>query len=198
MRWITARPAAWLLVALAACTVRSPLPEEPETAGEEAPPGPAAPSPASAPAPKAEAVISEGVFVVVTPRQLIPKAGSEIGFKLGAAELLSGSLPALDEVAGVLRGAPCMRLRIEVHTDAAGVEAYNLKMSGERAAAVEAYLVAKGVAPTRLEAVGYGEDRPIADNATAAGRAKNRRVELWRAEADDPAPCGAEARPAAK
>ena len=64
------------------------------------------------------------------------------------------------------------------YTDWIGSDAYNLKLSQRRAAAVKAYLVSKGVDPNRIYTEGKGKANPIADNKTAAGRAKNRRVEL--------------------
>jgi outer membrane protein OmpA-like peptidoglycan-associated protein len=66
---------------------------------------------------------------------------------------------------------------VEGHTDSAGPAAFNLELSQRRAAAVKAWLVQKGgVAAGRIEAKGYGPRKPIADNATSEGRAKNRRV----------------------
>jgi outer membrane protein OmpA-like peptidoglycan-associated protein len=67
---------------------------------------------------------------------------------------------------------------VEGHTDNVGKAAVNQKLSQGRADSVMKYLVGKGVAPSRLEAKGYGESKPVADNATAKGREANRRVEL--------------------
>ena len=64
------------------------------------------------------------------------------------------------------------------HTDAQGAEAYNLRLSADRAAAVRAYLVGKGITAAQLKSEGFGESKPIDDNKTAGGRARNRRVEL--------------------
>ncbi len=69
-------------------------------------------------------------------------------------------------------------VEIAGHTDSVGTRQYNMKLSLRRAEAVRTYLIGKGVAPSRLTTQGYGESRPIADNATAEGRAKNRRVDL--------------------
>jgi len=86
----------------------------------------------------------------------------------------------LDDVAKVMQANPQIKkVRVEGHTDSIGSDAYNLKLSQRRADSVVNYLTTKGgIAASRLEAVGYGESRPIATNATAAGRAKNRRVEF--------------------
>ena len=84
----------------------------------------------------------------------------------------------LDKVAESIRNAGPVKVEVAGHTDAQGSDAFNLKLSQRRAEAVRAYLVSKGVDGTRLAAKGYGESVPVGDNATAAGRAQNRRVEL--------------------
>ena len=71
-----------------------------------------------------------------------------------------------------------MNLSIEGHTDSDADDAYNLTLSQQRTESVRDYLIAKGIDMNRLSAVGYGETQPIADNKNAAGKAKNRRVEL--------------------
>jgi OOP family OmpA-OmpF porin len=76
------------------------------------------------------------------------------------------------------------KLRIEGHTDNTGTHAHNLDLSGKRALAIKAWLVAKGEKPERLIAVGFAETRPIADNSTAEGKAQNRRTEFHMAEMD--------------
>jgi outer membrane protein OmpA-like peptidoglycan-associated protein len=73
---------------------------------------------------------------------------------------------------------PGMKLNIAGHTDWVGSDEYNQKLSDSRAASVMNYLISKGVDASRIKSKGYGESTPIADNKTAAGRAKNRRVEL--------------------
>ena len=78
----------------------------------------------------------------------------------------------------VLRETPAVRLRIEGHTDASGDAEKNTELSQHRADAVRKWLIAKGIDAARLEAKGFGPSAPIADNATAAGRAQNRRVEF--------------------
>ncbi len=95
-------------------------------------------------------------------------------FDTGSARLVEESHDLLDEVALTLEGNPQIKLmRVEGHTDSQGSEAFNQKLSEDRAASVVAYLVSKGIAPGRLEAVGYGETRPISDDLD-----ENRRVEF--------------------
>ena len=67
---------------------------------------------------------------------------------------------------------------VEGHTDSSGGDEYNLKLSRLRAEAVRSVLVAGGVSPERVESQGYGKTRPVASNATAEGKAQNRRVEI--------------------
>jgi outer membrane protein OmpA-like peptidoglycan-associated protein len=81
-------------------------------------------------------------------------------------------------VAGLLRQDPELRLLVEGHTDATNTDAYNLGLSERRARAVVAALVKRGIDGARLQAKGFGKSRPVADNATAQGRALNRRVEI--------------------
>jgi outer membrane protein OmpA-like peptidoglycan-associated protein len=92
--------------------------------------------------------------------------------------VLPQSFGLLDDVARVLNAHPEISIVIEGHTDDTGNAQRNREVSQARAEAVRDYLIKKGVAPRRLQAKGYGPDRPIAPNATAPGRAKNRRVEF--------------------
>jgi outer membrane protein OmpA-like peptidoglycan-associated protein len=78
----------------------------------------------------------------------------------------------------ILQDEPLMRIEISGHTDITGSLALNNRLSEERARAVVEYLAQKGIDRSRLEYKGFGPSQPIADNATVAGRAKNRRVEF--------------------
>jgi outer membrane protein OmpA-like peptidoglycan-associated protein len=98
-------------------------------------------------------------------------------FRTGSADLDIGAAPVLGEVRDALLGDPALRLRLVGHTDTTGSAAVNRPLSVRRAEAVRNWLAANGVAPERLEAEGRGPDEPIADNATDAGRALNRRVQ---------------------
>ncbi len=93
-------------------------------------------------------------------------------------KVLPASFPLLDQVAQALKDHPAMRVSVEGHTDTVGAEAMNMKLSQARADEVRAHLVKRGVAPERLEAIGFGPTRPIASNKTATGRAQNRRTEF--------------------
>ena len=88
------------------------------------------------------------------------------------------SLVSLNTVVTILNENPTYKVQIDGHTDAQGKDEYNQTLSDERAASVKAYLVSKGIDEARLSSAGYGETKPVADNNTAAGRAKNRRVEM--------------------
>ena len=101
-----------------------------------------------------------------------------VNFEFDSAKLTGDSGETLDRVAASLRDWPEIRVEIGGHSDSKGGDEYNRSLSQRRAESVRDYLVSKGVKASRLEAKGYGETRPEADNDTAEGRAKNRRVEL--------------------
>lgn len=105
-------------------------------------------------------------------------AVEDINFDTNKATLKPKSFAILDEAVKLLQQYPTIRIDIHGHTDSQGPDAHNQKLSEDRAAAVRQYLVDKGIAPERLTARGFGESEPIAPNNTAAGRAKNRRVEI--------------------
>jgi outer membrane protein OmpA-like peptidoglycan-associated protein len=101
-----------------------------------------------------------------------------INFKTNSAEILPGSWAVLDRAVKVLQDFPDVNLEISGHTDSRGRASYNLSLSQRRADSVKLYFVSRGVATSRLVSIGYGEDRPLADNSTASGRARNRRTEF--------------------
>lgn len=99
----------------------------------------------------------------------------EIHFEFNADVIEAVSFPLLDEVAATLRRYD-LTVEVAGHTDAIGSGAYNIELSGRRAASVVRYLIEKGVKPEQLLSRGYGEIAPVATNATDQGRARNRRV----------------------
>jgi len=101
---------------------------------------------------------------------------ANIMFNSNSTELTKNSYPAIRELADSLKTNPDMDLRIEGHTDNTGEPAYNMKLSLDRANAVKKVLLSQGVAENRIQVNGYGDTRPIADNMSEAGKAKNRRV----------------------
>jgi len=101
-----------------------------------------------------------------------------IHFDTGSSKLRGDSLPALNAVLGLINGRPGSSWIIAGHTDNQGSDALNIPLSKARAASVVSWLTAHGVAAGRLERQGFGSTRPVADNATASGRALNRRVEV--------------------
>ena len=102
----------------------------------------------------------------------------QVHFATAKFRVLPDSFRLLNQVAEVLNDFPKMRVSIEGHTDNVGKEVTNMRLSQRRAEAVRDYLVAKGISPDRLEAVGFGPTKPIASNKTAKGKARNRRTEF--------------------
>ena len=105
-------------------------------------------------------------------------AAQNIFFETAKSKLLPKSFPKLNDVVTILNENPSYKVQIDGHTDDVGKDEYNHGLSDERAASVKAYLISKGIAESRLSSTGYGETKPVADNKTVAGRAKNRRVEM--------------------
>lgn len=99
-------------------------------------------------------------------------------FERASADLNARSNATLDELARVMKQCPQGIIEIEGHTDIEGAPDRNQRLSERRAASVRAYLAGAGVDASRLVAIGYGQDKPIATNDTPEGRAKNRRIEF--------------------
>jgi OOP family OmpA-OmpF porin len=132
------------------------------------PPPEAAPAPAPAPAPAAAPVpTSEKVSY-----------SADAFFDFDKAVLKPAGKAALDDLTGKLKDINLEVIIAVGHTDSIGTDAYNQKLSVRRAEAVKAYLQGKGVEANRIYTEGKGEKQPVADNKSAAGRAKNRRVEI--------------------
>lgn len=101
-----------------------------------------------------------------------------VQFKTGTAELDANSRNILNRIAGVLKDNTHLKFQVSGHTDSSGAVSNNVKLSEARANSVRQYLIDQGVAANRLEAVGFGPNRPVASNDTLEGRRMNRRVEL--------------------
>jgi len=103
---------------------------------------------------------------------------NNIFFDLGQTTLKAESYPELDRVVKILQENPNMQIEMSGHTDDSGTEEVNNKLSADRAAAVKAYIVSKGIAESRIVSKGYGESKPVAPNDTDANKQNNRRVEF--------------------
>lgn len=101
-----------------------------------------------------------------------------VHFDFGKATLRPESFPELEELAAYLKNKETIRIEIAGHTDNVGMDADNLKLSQQRADAIKAWLLKKGIAPSRVIAKGYGAAQPVADNDTDEGRQLNRRTEV--------------------
>ncbi len=131
---------------------------------EVEPPPPPAPAPPPAPPP--------------------PAAGTKIltleaaHFAFDRYDLTPAGEAKVDDAVKILRESPAIRVTVDGYTDAIGSEAYNLRLSERRATTVRDYLVAHGIDAGRITARGFGKSNPVASNATAEGRAQNRRVDI--------------------
>ncbi|HEY6530635.1 MAG TPA: OmpA family protein [Cellvibrionaceae bacterium] len=135
----------------------------------------APPAPKPAPAPPAPVVQAPKILTAPECKEL-KTLFEQVYFAVDSAELTPASLGVLQKIASTLKPFPHVALEVSAHTDAQGSDAYNQALSERRAQSVVSNLSSQGV--QNLSAKGYGESRPVADNKTAPGRAKNRRVEL--------------------
>lgn len=144
--------------------------EAPKAAAPAAAPAPAAaapaPAPAKAPAP-APAVAAQKVTYA-----------ADAFFDFDKSVLKPEGRAKLDDLVSKIQGINLEVIIAVGHTDSVGSDAYNQKLSVRRAEAVKAYLISKGIERNRIYTEGKGEKQPVADNRTAEGRAKNRRVEV--------------------
>lgn len=124
--------------------------------------------PALPPEPKKAKIVEERIEIT-----------EKVQFAYNKAEILAASDDLLNDVGTVMKQHPeVKKIRIEGHASSEGPDKYNKELSDKRAKAVMDFLIKVGVDADRMEAVGYGEERPIADNETEEGREKNRRVEF--------------------
>jgi OmpA-OmpF porin, OOP family len=145
----------------------------PTPVAAEPPPPPPPPPPAAAPAPPPPPPPPPPA---PTPGAIISLDG--VTFAFDSDVVTSDERGTLREAVETLKRYPALRVEIAGHTDSVGSAAYNQNLSERRARSVLEYLVGAGIERDRLSARGYGQSEPVADNATDAGRAQNRRVEL--------------------
>lgn len=143
-------------------------------AGAGATASPSASASASAVKPGSAAAKAKAKDITRQIRKQLGTAG--VGFDTGSATLNSQGKSVLNHVASLLNQAPNLKVKIAGYTDNTGNASLNKSLSAARAKATEKYLAAHGVAASRMTSAGYGEADPVASNATAAGRAKNRRI----------------------
>jgi outer membrane protein OmpA-like peptidoglycan-associated protein len=130
-----------------------------------------------------QATVGTGTVVTQTAdNQLQLSIPSDISFDTGRAEIKSNLRPILDQFAQGLSQQPSMEVRIVGHTDSTGSDAINNPLSVNRAQSARDYLAARGVDGSRMSIDGRGSREPIADNGTADGRARNRRIDIFLAE----------------
>ncbi|MEE9343820.1 MAG: OmpA family protein, partial [Gammaproteobacteria bacterium] len=128
--------------------------------------------------PAAPVVTSEAVIADCQSTFDAALIGQHIRFTTNRAQINAESHALLDSLSAAAKSCPDTHIEIEGHTDSQGSDDYNMMLSQKRAEAVLAYLIDKNVRADRLVAIGYGELQPVADNATASGRASNRRIEF--------------------
>ena len=146
-----------------------PTPAVPVAAVSEPAPAPAYVAPAPAPAP---------AYVAPEPAAPQKLVLEGVNFDFDKATLRQEDMGNLDNDVATLKAWGDVDIEVAGHTDSMGSDAYNMRLSRQRAEAVRNFLISRGVAADRLTAKGYGESQPVADNATEEGRFKNRRVEL--------------------
>lgn len=120
---------------------------------------------------EAASVRREGNLLAITLK-------GDVSFDTNSATVRQGLYAEIDRIASVLTQYPQTVIRVEGHTDSVGAEAYNLDLSNRRAMAVKNLFVQRGIADSRIDAVGFGESMSVATNDTEAGRQRNRRVEI--------------------
>jgi outer membrane protein OmpA-like peptidoglycan-associated protein len=150
----------------AAKAAKAKCSEKPKRVVRTKPTPVAKPTVVAAPKPKAKAVKAEVIAL------------DGVFFENNSAKLTSASTATLDKAVDTLKQRSDIAVEVAAYTDSRGKASYNEHLSGLRANSVKDYLVSHGIDVSRITAKGYGEANPIADNATRAGRAQNRRVEL--------------------
>jgi len=143
------------------------VPKPAAPAEPSAPAAPAAPEATPAPARPAPSSVRQSVVIQ-----------ADALFDFDKSVVRPDGKRAIDEALAKLNGVDLEMVIATGHTDSIGTERYNQKLSERRAAAVKAYLVSKGIPASKITTIGKGETQPVATNKTAAGRQKNRRVDI--------------------
>lgn len=146
---------------------------EPAAAAAPAP----APAPATTPAPAAAVASTASPAVKAAASKIDAVLKNKVvEFRSGSAVLTGRGRATLADINAVLKDNPSLHFEVQGHTDSTGTESANQALSQARADAVNKHLAGQGVAPERMVSKGYGSSRPVADNQTAEGRARNRRI----------------------
>ena len=153
-------------------------PPPPPTPPKPAPPPPPAPPKPAPPTPPVPPQPSPPPLPLAPSSMVIDKMTLQVLFDFDKATLTKADLKELQKAVAFVKKYPGAKIRLDGYTDSIGTDAYNMKLSERRATAVKNYLIKEaGVSSSKITAVGHGEADPVADNKTAQGRAKNRRVE---------------------
>ncbi len=161
------------LALLSACATKPPAEPAPK-----AMPEPVVVSPMDQLKAQLGSLESMGLALEATTDALRVTMPGEMAFASGSSAIDPAAQAALDRIATAMTAVSQSQATVIGHTDSAGSAGYNQSLSEARAEAVVAYIAGKGVETARMVAQGKGEDEPVADNATAEGRAANRRVEV--------------------
>jgi outer membrane protein OmpA-like peptidoglycan-associated protein len=121
--------------------------------------------------------LNEVLQTTDTPRGLVVNM-ADVLFETGKYALSQEAQLKLAKLSGIIQAHPGLNLAIEGHTDTTGTADFNMKLSQQRADTVREFLISQGMSPDTITAKGMGQDNPVADNSTAAGRKQNRRVEI--------------------
>lgn len=126
--------------------------------------------------PYEEGLITYSVEIIYEPTRIFTL--ENVYFEFDKSTLKPESYPALNELVDLLKAEPTMEIEISGHTDNVGTPQSNMILSQNRAESVRQYLINKGISPSRVKAVGYGDTKPVASNETDEGRQMNRRTEV--------------------
>ena len=163
-------------VTAGAAAAVAPTPAPAASVALAAPPAPTpAPASAATPAPTIASTPSPAVKAAASKIDEVLK-NKVVEFRSGSAVLTSTGRATLADIHAVLKDNPSLNFEVQGHTDSTGTESANQALSQARADAIKTYLAGLGIAPERMVSKGYGSTQPVADNNTALGRARNRRI----------------------